>query len=152
MSAWVPIIAGTGSALVGGFYVAFSAVVMPALHRRSAMDAAATMVAINERAVSAPFMILFFGTAAACGASIIAAAADPQPSAGLRVAGSVAYLSGWAMTMAVNVPLNNTLARTGPEQLASQWAGFERPWNRANLVRAVLSVAGAAGLLIPQQS
>lgn len=152
MSAWIPVIAGTGSALVGGFYLAFSAVVMPALHRRPAREAAATMVAVNERAVGPSFMLLFFGTAAACGANVISAAADPQPSAPLRIAGSVAYLSGWALTMAVNVPLNNRLAGTGPEQRASQWVGFERPWTRANLVRAVLSGAGAVALLVPVPS
>jgi uncharacterized membrane protein len=149
VNAWLPVVAGTGSAVAGGFYFAFSAVVMPALRRRPAPEAAAAMAAINERAVTPPFMILFFGTAAACGANIIAAATDPQHSTPLRVAGSVAYLTGWALTMAVNVPLNNRLASTGPRGLEAMWDVFEQPWTRANHVRAALSLAGALGLMVP---
>ncbi|MEX5271490.1 DUF1772 domain-containing protein [Kocuria sabuli] len=144
MTGWVPVAAGVGSGLVGGFYVAFSAVVIPALRRRPAEEATATMVAINEAAVRAPFMVLFFGTAAACGATTVGAMIDPRTDSLLRVAGSAAYLAGWASTLAVNVPLNNRLARNG----AVQWLGYQQSWARANHVRALLSIAGAAGLLL----
>lgn len=149
MSGWLPVAAGTGSALVGGFYLAFSVVVMPALRRRPPGDAIATMVAINEKAVRPPFMVLFFGTSAACAAVAVAAALDPQAQPPLRVAGALAYLAGWASTIAVNVPLNNRLSANGttaPDQL---WHSYRQPWTRANHVRAALSMAGAAGLLIP---
>lgn len=149
MSGWLPVAAGTGSALVGGFYLAFSVVVMPALRRRPPGDAIATMVAINEKAVRPPFMVLFFGTSAACAAVAVAAALDPQAQPPLRVAGALAYLAGWASTIAVNVPLNNRLSAIGttaPDQL---WHSYRQPWTRANHVRAALSMAGAAGLLIP---
>ena len=145
MTGWVPVAAGVGSGLAGGFYFAFSAVVIPALRRRPAEEATATMVAINEAAVRAPFMVLFFGTAAACGATTVGALTDPPTDSMLRVAGSAAYLAGWASTLAVNVPLNNRLARDG----AVQWRDYQQSWARANLVRALLSIAGAAGLLLP---
>ena len=62
----------------------------------------------------------------------------------------MAYLAGWASTMAVNVPLNNRLARHGGGQPERQWHSFQRSWIPANHLRAALSIAGAAGLLIPQ--
>lgn len=149
MSGWLPVAAGSGSALVGGFYLAFSAVVMPALRRRQSGEAIVTMASINENAVRPPFMVLFFGTAAACAAVVVAGTIDPRPQTPLRVAGAAAYLVGWASTMAINVPLNNRLSRNGPGHLEGQWHSYERPWTRANHLRAALSVAGAAGLLAP---
>ena len=149
MNGWLPLIAGTGSAVAGGFYLAFSAVVMPALRGRPAEEAIAAMVSINQKAVRPPFMILFFGTAAACGAVAVVSATDPLAQSPLRVAGATAYLAGWASTMLVNVPLNNRLSRNGGGRPDRQWQSFEQSWIPANHVRAALSMAGAVGLLIP---
>lgn len=143
----LPLIAGTGSALVGGFYIAFSAVVMPALRRRPAPEAAAAMVFINECAVKPPFMALFFGTAAACGTVVATAATNPDIQTPLKMAGAAAYLAGWALTMAVNVPHNNRLLRSAPGQPDAAWDRFQQSWIPANHLRAALSVAAAIGLL-----
>ncbi|WP_411719930.1 anthrone oxygenase family protein [Mycetocola sp.] len=147
MIGWVPVVAGVGSAVAGGFYVAFSAVVMPALRRRAPADAAATMVAINENAERAPFMTVFFGAAVASAATIATAVVDPQPASPLRIVGATLYLAGVVSTIAANVPLNRRLAAAG-ENRAAQWPGFVRPWTRLNTVRAVLSIAGAVALLV----
>ncbi|WP_241984850.1 DUF1772 domain-containing protein [Cryobacterium adonitolivorans] len=149
MSDWLPVFAGTGSAAAGGFYLAFSAVVMPALRRQPAKDAITTMVSINEKAVRPPFMILFFGTAAACAAVAVIAATDALTHSPFRVAGAAAYLAGWASTVLVNVPLNNRLSRRGGGQPDRHWHSFQRSWIPANHVRAALSIAGAVGLLVP---
>jgi uncharacterized membrane protein len=149
VNGWLSVAAGTGSAVAGGVYLAFSVMVMPALRRRPAQEAISTMVLINEKAVRAPFMVLFFGTAAACAAVVVAAAADPQTQHPLRVAGAAAYLAGWVSTMAVNVPLNNRLSVKGAAQPVQRWNSFQRPWTRANQLRTALSIAGAAGLLVP---
>jgi uncharacterized membrane protein len=145
----LPLIAGTGSAVAGGFYLAFSAVVIPALRRQPATEAIATMVSINRKAVRPPFMIVFFGTAAACGAVAVAAATDPLAQSPVRVAGAAAYLAGWASTILVNVPLNNRLDRGGDGRPDPQWHSFQQSWIPANHIRAALSVAGAVGMLIP---
>jgi uncharacterized membrane protein len=131
--------------MLGGFYLAFSAMVVPALRRRPSEQATAAMVAINETALRAPFMILFFGTAAACATTAVAEIADASAHSLLRVAGATVSLAGWAVTMAVNVPLNRRLATGGAEQ----WPDYQRSWTRANHLRTVLSVAGAIGLLLP---
>lgn len=145
MSGWVVTAAGAGSAAVGGVYLAFSAVVMPALARRPDDDATAIMVAINERAVRPVFMVLFFGTAVACVVTVAAAITEPGARAPSRIAGSVAYLAGWLSTMVINVPLNNRLA----DHRAELWPHYRRVWTRANHVRALLSLVGGVGLLLP---
>ena len=145
MNGWLPVIAGTGCAAAGGFYLAFSTVVMPALRRQPAQDAIAAMVSINGLAVRPPFMILFFGTAAACGA-VVAFQATQSP---VRVAGAAAYLAGLASTMVVNVPLNNRLSSSDGGRPDRLWNSYQRSWNPANHIRAALSIAGAIGLLIP---
>ena len=148
LSPWLPLAAGVGSAVAGGFYVAFSAVVIPALRRRPSHEAAATMVAINNHALRPPFMLVFFGTAVACGGAAVVAIVDPEARSLLRLAGSAAYLAGWVLTMAVNVPHNNRLAADG----AGYWPAFDRFWTRGNHVRTGLSVAGAAALIVPAPS
>lgn len=145
----LPLVAGTGSALVGGFYIAFSSTVMPALRRRPAQETIAAMVAVNEYAVKPPFMALFFGTAAACSAVAVTAAAYPQAQTPLRLAGAAAYLAGWLLTMTVNVPSNNRLLNHSRSQPDLEWDKFQRSWIPANHLRAALSIAAAIGLLTP---
>ena len=145
MEAWLTLLAGIGSGLLGGFYLAFSLVVMPALRRRPAGEAAAVMIAINEAAVRPPFMALFFGTAVVV--LIVVGTGSPGPGALVRVLGAAASLAGWALTMAINVPLNTRLARTDRSTVV--WDAYARPWTSANHARAGLSVLGTLGLLIP---
>lgn len=145
LSTWLPVAAGTGSALVGGFYFAFSTLVMPALRHRPAGEAATTMNSINQKAVTPPFMVLFFGSAAASAGVVVAAVVDPGNQPPLRVAGAAACLAGFLSTMAINVPLNNRLAQGSSQD----WSQFLRGWVPANHLRAALSIAGAAALLIP---
>ncbi|GAB2605956.1 DUF1772 domain-containing protein [Kocuria himachalensis] len=145
MEAWLVLAAGVGSGLVGGFYLAFSLVVMPALRRRPAGEAASAMIAVNRAAGGAPFLVLFFGTALACLA--VVGAGVSEPGAPVRVLGGLASLAGWVLTMAVNVPLNTRFART--DHRTAAWSGYARPWTRANHLRAGLSVLGALALLLP---
>lgn len=143
------VLAGLGAAAVAGFYVAFSTVVMPALNRRPAAEAASAMVAINEAAVRFPFMVLFFGSAAASAATAVAVLIAGSPSALRQVAGVMVFLASWVLTMAVNVPLNTGLARRAHRARAAAWSGYARAWTGANHLRAAASAIGAALLLVP---
>lgn len=137
--------AGIGTGLLGGFYLAFSLVVMPALGRRPAGEAASTMIAVNQAAVRAPFLALFFGTTGAC--LVVVATGWSEPGGLTRAFGALASLAGWALTMAVNVALNRRLAATAPRTVV--WSAYAQPWTRANHLRAALSVLGALCLLLP---
>lgn len=147
MIEWIILIAGVLTAVAGGFYFAFSFVVMPALRRRPPAEAGRAMVAINVQAVRAPFMIVFFGAAVASVAVLGMSLSGLQSGDVLRVVGALLSLLGWLSTVAVNVPMNNRLAAaTDP---AAGWNRFDRPWTRANHVRTVLCVGGAVALLYP---
>ncbi|WP_262106496.1 DUF1772 domain-containing protein [Arthrobacter sp. Marseille-P9274] len=138
------IAAGTGSAVAGGFYVAFSAVVMPALRSRPAKEAVETMNAVNRHAVRPPFLTIFFGTAAASVAVGINGVADGDPKGLVRALGAGLYLSGFLLTVAYSVPLNNRLAMAPLAEAAASWPQWARSWTRGNTVRAMASMAGAA--------
>ena len=145
METWPALVAGIGSGLVGGFYLAFSLVVMPALRRLPGGAAASAMIAVNRAAVRAPFLVLLFGTALAC--LVVVGTSLSAPGGPLRVLGALASLAGWVLTVAVNVPLNARLA--GTDRRTVVWSAYARPWTRANHLRAGLSVLGAVTLLLP---
>ena len=124
MEAWLSLAAGIGSAVLGRFYAAFSMVMMPTLQHHPASEAATTMIAVNQAAVRAPLLVLFFGTALAC--LVVLVTGPAGTGAQFRVLGALASLGGWVLTMAVNVPLNKRLARTDPSTLV--WPAYARPW------------------------
>ncbi|MGP6174087.1 anthrone oxygenase family protein [Corynebacterium sp. A21] len=126
---------------VGGFYSAFSLVVMPALDRLGDTRATETMNHINVLAETPPFLGLFFGSAVAAGALAVLGGIRGDY---LAVAGGVAVLAGTALTVAYNVPLNNRLASG-----VLDWAAYRGPWTAANSVRGLLCVAGAVALAAP---
>lgn len=145
MNNWLVLAAGIGSGVLGGFYIAFSLVVMPALRLRPRDEATATMRAINRVTVQAPFLALFFGTTVLCVATVLNAFFHTQLASDWRSIGAVLSLAGTFLTMVVNMPLNNQLTRDN----VRLWQHYERSWTRANHVRAVLSVLGAVVLLMP---
>ena len=67
-------------------------------------------------------------------------ATDRSP---LALVGAGLALASFVVTVTVNVPLNNALARAVGD---GGWPRFARRWGRANLLRAALSAAGAACL------
>lgn len=154
MSSLLPVLCGAaatlGSGVAAGVYIAFSARVMPRLAALPAHEGIATMQQFNRNAVQPPFMIAFFGAAAACTVlGIHALAQTPKDAAAwLSIAGSAAYLASFAITIAYNVPRNEALARLRPGTPASAapWLTFVREWTAANTVRAVCAGAGTAAL------
>ena len=104
-------------AAMGGVFFAFSSFVMRALARMPPPQGFAAMQSINIVAVTPVFMTALFGTAAAC---VVVAAGAVTDWQGLRtiylLAGSLSYLIGTiVVTIACNVPLNNTLAGLDPK-------------------------------------
>lgn len=126
------VVVGTG--VLAGVYTAFSTMVLPALRQESAREATATMTRINSRAERGPFIVLFGGTAVA--AVVLGVSGLLRGSASdVLIAG--ASLSGTAVTVLRNVPLNRGLDRGG----AGEWSRYQRSWTRWNSCRALLSIA-----------
>lgn len=134
----IEMIAATGSAFVGGVYGAFTTMVMPALRRRPAAEATATMRTINSVAERGIFVGVFCVTAGAGIALGISALTKLDTDAGARsVAAAALTLGSTAITVLGNVPLNRRLDREGP----AFWATYDRSWTRLNTVRALAALA-----------
>lgn len=139
--------AAIGSGVMGGFFFAFSTVVMASLARRPAPEGMATMQAINVVVLNALFFSFFFGTAAICLVLTAMAIAGSSPlNAGLTVLGSLAYLvGGIGVTMARNVPLNNALAVADAQSPAGAalWSRYLMTWTQWNHLRTVACIVAA---------
>ncbi|QRR05557.1 DUF1772 domain-containing protein [Burkholderia sp. MS455] len=134
-----------GCGLMAGVYFAFSTFVMTSLGRIAPQAGAAAMNALNVDIVRSPFMPLFLGTTLMALALVVLALFDrDQPGAMAALAGGVLYVAGmFAVTMAVNVPLNDALAAADPAtaQGAALWTRYVHDWTMWNHVRTVASAA-----------
>lgn len=141
-----------GCGAMGGVFVAFSTFVMKGLGRLPAAQAVAAMQAINVAAVTPPFMLGLFGTAAGSVAVSVAALITWGESfAPWLLAGGLLYLVGAiVLTMAYHVPRNNALAGIDPQAPGSEahWGRYLREWTAMNHVRALAPLAAAAALTV----
>jgi uncharacterized membrane protein len=140
-------VAAVSSATVGGAYLVFSTMVLPAFDRLGSSAAADAMRSVNAAAERPPFLTLFFGSAVAAAAVVVSDLSGDDDGAlrAARLVGAGLVLSGFALTIVRNVPLNRRLASTVG---GDAWPRYRGPWMRANTVRAVASVAGAALLMV----
>ena len=146
------VLASVSSAAVGGVYVAFSTLVIPALDRLGPDRAAAAMRSINTVAERPPFLSVFFGSAIAASAvaavDIVGFVRGDAPDDGqraARIAGAGLVLLGFVTTIVRNVPLNRALDTSRSHDA---WDRYRGPWVHANSLRAAASIAGAALLLL----
>lgn len=142
-------ILGVATVLAGlfaGFFLTYSASVQLGLARVDDLTYVRTFQAINATIRNPAFAVMFFG----CVPSIAMAAAlhrrTDRRTAFALVVGAVLCTAVVVITFSFNVPLNDELA-TWVEPTADQArvarADFETVWNRWNLARTILSVAGA---------
>jgi uncharacterized membrane protein len=145
-----------GCGLAAGVFFAFSTFVMKALGRLSAAQGIAAMQSINVAAITAPFMVALFGTAAACVVLAVVSVIDRhRPESGYLLTGALLYLAGVVVVTAVaNVPRNNALAAVDPASAdgARLWADYLVTWVRWNHVRTATALAAAAALMMALQS
>ncbi|MCM3315040.1 DUF1772 domain-containing protein, partial [Psychrobacillus sp. MER TA 17] len=94
------------------------------------------------------FMPLFLVTTLMALALVVIALFDrDSPGAMAALAGGVLYVFGmFAVTLAVNVPLNDALAAADPAtaQGAALWTRYLHDWTRWNHVRTVASAVACA--------
>jgi uncharacterized membrane protein len=143
-----------GAAVTGGVFYGFSSFVMPALRAMPDRDGTATMQAINQAAPRSLLMLPLLGAAA--GSVTVAAHAllVPGPGRVLRLAGAVAYLASFALTVAYHVPRNNALAELDPVDpaTATAWTAYARDWTRWNHARTATAMLAALALVVAPSS
>lgn len=152
MVSGIRLVAVLGCGLIAGVFFAFSTFVMKALARSPSEQGISAMQSINVFAVKSWFLVVFVGTAVACGFVAVSAVVrwDTSSSA-LLLGGSVVFLAGtFLVTMLFNVPMNNALAAMPVDDpaRATRWADYVTRWTRWNHVRTIASLAAAALLII----
>ena len=138
------------SALAAGFFYAYSISVMPGLAAAGNPPAAVqAMQGINAVIRTPVFAFAFFG--ALLFPLLVAASAvvaHRRTVAALALAGGLVYgLGVFAVTLAVNVPLNDALAVASPttaEDAAEIWRAYAELWTKWNHVRTLASALSFA--------
>jgi uncharacterized membrane protein len=137
-----------GSGMVAGFFFAFSVCVMRALGRLPSDQGMAAMQSINVVILNPWFFTAFFGTATVCLLLAVLSLFTWSASHALYLlAGSLLYLVGSVfVTIAFNVPLNDTLAAVHPHSAEGPavWTRYLARWTAWNHVRTAASFAAAA--------
>ena len=105
-----------GAGVVGGVFFAFSSFVMKALAQLPANQGVAAMQRINVVVLNPLFLGVFLGTALLAVAGVVLSVLTwSTPRSVLLLASSLLYLIGtFLVTMAFNVPRNESLARLNP--------------------------------------
>lgn len=146
------LISALGCGLIGGVFFAFSSFVMKAFARLPAAEGMAAMQSVNIVVLNPIFLSVFVGTATVCAVEVVAAVLRWQEhGSAYRFAGGLLYLLGcFGVTLAFNVPRNETLARVKPSDpdSARLWVGYLSSWTAWNHVRTVAAAAGAAVLCL----
>ncbi|MCC3406590.1 MAG: DUF1772 domain-containing protein [Microcoleus sp. PH2017_10_PVI_O_A] len=145
------LLSALGCGLIAGVFFAFSTFVMNALSRLPPAQGIAAMQSINITVINPLFMTVFLGTAAACIFLIFSSLKWHQPGIPYLLIGSLLYLVGTVgVTIALNVPLNDALAKVEPGSAegAKLWASYLVNWTFWNHVRALAAFVAAAFLTI----
>ncbi|MGU9978928.1 DUF1772 domain-containing protein [Phreatobacter sp. HK31-P] len=126
--------------LAAGVFYAYATSVMLAFDRLPPQQAIDAMRIINVVILNPVFFASFLGAVVLLpSAAILAWLSGLAGAAALLLAATLAYgLGTFGVTIAVNVPLNEALARLPPASAApaADWAAFADRWNRWNRIRA----------------
>ncbi len=146
------IVCAVGAATAAGAFFTFSDFTIAGLTRLPPARGAAAMQAINKAAPSPLFMLLLFGTGAACIALMIFAAMNlDEPGSTMRLIAGAVYVAGVVLTtVGYHVPRNNRLDRVDPESAegADYWAVYLKEWVPMNHVRSIAPLVSAVLLVV----
>jgi uncharacterized membrane protein len=139
--------------LIAGVFYAYAVSVNLGLAAQPDASYVATMNAINERIQNPLFFLSFFGAVLFLLAALAAHSSRPRSGRFWLVALACAFYigGGFLVTVFVNVPLNEELARVASDASAGELgrarAAYEDPWDFWNDVRAVSSVLAFVALV-----
>ncbi|WP_343233387.1 anthrone oxygenase family protein [Streptomonospora sp. PA3] len=145
MAEAVTVAAVVATGLFAGLFCAFSFAVMPGLARSADRTFVEAMQRINTAILNPVFAAVFAGAPVLLLAALALhlPAGRPAPPAWLAAA-LLSAVAAIAVTLGLNVPLNNALGAAGrpADDAAAQAARarFETAWVRWNTVRSLLSV------------
>lgn len=147
---WLPYLAlpaTVGSGLMAGLLFVFSNAVMRALTQLPPPAGLDAMQRINVAIVNPLFLTVFLGTTVL--SFVIAVITAAVPDQGWLFGASLAYLIGvFGITMARNVPLNNTLAAVPAADAATRWPAYVAAWQRWNHLRTVAAVGATVAFAV----
>jgi uncharacterized membrane protein len=136
-----------GSGLMAGMFFAYSNSVMPALARMPGPQGIAAFNNVNVVIYNPLFLTIFMGTAVLALLLAIAALLGRTAQPAWILIGAALYLAGnLAVTMGINLPMNDVLAGADPDGPSSValWATFLDRWVFWNHVRAVACTGSLA--------
>ena len=144
------ILCAVGAAAASGAFFTFSDFTMAGLKKLPPAQGVAAMQAINKAAPSPLFMLLLFGTGAACIALMVTSALHfGEPGSTLRFTAGAIYVAGVVLTtVGYHVPRNNRLERLDPESSegADYWAVYLKEWVTMNHLRSIAPLVSAVML------
>ena len=154
--AFLTMLAAVSSGVIGGLLLIFSNTIMASLARIPPTSGIAAMQSINIVIQNPLFFLLFFGSAILSLLIAVGAALGwASGSNGWLYTGAALYLVGvLAVTLAVNVPMNNALAAIDPANAegARMWADYLVNWTRWNHVRAIAGIGACAAFILALRS
>ncbi|MGW0968697.1 anthrone oxygenase family protein [Streptomyces sp. NPDC002516] len=140
--------ATVATGLIAGVFYVFACAVMPALARSDDRVFIEVMQNIDEVIQNPVFLLGFLGALVLT--AVAAWQARGGPDRWWVLAALMAYTLAFAVTVTVNVPLNDALAGAGPPAGIADPAAvrdrFENTWVAWNVVRAVSSTLALACL------
>ena len=137
--------------LIAGFFYAYACSVMVGLAHVDDSTFITAMQWINATVRNAAFAPSFFGALAVTGAAALVAYRHRSAGRAWILAAFALYAAAFAITMGINVPLNEQLAAAGPAagiaDVAAVRDAYEGTWVAWNIARAALSTAALAALV-----
>jgi uncharacterized membrane protein len=140
-----------GSGLMAGLFFAYSNSVMPALAKMPGPQGIAAMNHVNVVILNPLFLSVFMGTAVLAALLVVAALLGWTAKPVWIVIGAALYLVGnIAITMGINVPMNNALVAAGADSpnSAALWATYLDRWVFWNHVRALACTGALAAFAV----
>ncbi|MEV6979330.1 anthrone oxygenase family protein [Kitasatospora sp. NPDC093806] len=144
-------VATAATGLMSGLFFAFDVSVMPGLAAGDDRTYVTAMQHINTAITNPAFGAVFLGALAVPAVGTWLLQRTGQRAAALWTAvATLLYVAALIVTAAVNIPLNDQLARAGDPagiaDLAAVRAAFESTWTTANIARTVLCTAALVAL------
>ncbi|MES2689241.1 MAG: anthrone oxygenase family protein [Bacteroidota bacterium] len=136
------------TALIAGLFYGWACSVVPGLGRITDREYISAMQSMNKAIINPVFMLSFMGALIVLPLACYYSYSHSSITCFyLMLAAALFYIIGsFGITMACNVPLNNSLesfdlSSATAVEITQKRTSFEMPWNKYHLVRTIAAVA-----------